>query len=364
MLSSAAPVPAPKPKLPVDQLVSAIELRSSWTLLRDALKAAKFPPGHGWKDLKGTAAESTKEGARLREFLREYFDDSLVAGERYVQIYTVEKELIKALSTSLLGAKVPPSDFAATYPLPLDLKTLVTAPSDPTLCELREHGNGDVSLIFCSTGYFDDRTVYEHNQLSDLIKKAFVGVDKMITVRKTYYQSYDVVTIRRKLERIEISVDQPSKLNGNRFDNRPMSILTAAALYLTELVGFGARPADNLFPAISSIYSEKTEGRVVSLAFRTKTGSVKREKMTSPDDDLRDERFHQAGMVAVGQDIKPYELEVEWEFPSPDSDASLKLHGLLSQVSSEDPTLYGCYVKAHKEGSLEKAINRLMTHIC
>lgn len=363
MLSSA-PASALKPKLPVDKLVSAIEARSSWTLLREALKREKFPPGNGWKDLKGSAAESNQEGVRLREFLRQYFEESLVAGERYVQIYSVEKELIDALSMSLVCAKVPASEFCATYPLPLDLKTLVTASSDPTLCEIREHGNGDVSLIFCAAGYYDDRMVYEHNQLSDLIKKAFAGVDKMITVRKTYYQSYDVVTIRRNLERIEISVDQPSKLSGIRFEERPMSILTAAALYLTDLVGFGARPADNLFPAISSIYSEKTEGRVVSLAFRTKTGSVKREKMTSSDDDLRDERFHQAGMVAVGQDIKPYELEVEWEFPSPDSDASIKLHGLLSQVSSEDPKLFGCYAKAHKKGSIEKALNRLMTHIC
>jgi hypothetical protein len=99
------------------------------------------------------------------------------------------------------------------------------------------------------------------------------------------------------------------------------------------------------------------------LAFRTTTGSVKRERMTSLSDDLRDERFHHAGMIAVGQDIKPYELELELDFTLPDGTAELRLAGMMSQLASATPTLHGCYVTAHQFNSFEKALNRLVTYI-
>lgn len=358
---SQVPVEVPVAGYPTVELVAALESKVNWTLLRTALKQAKLPVGLGWKALASNAEEATPEGSRLRKFLSDFFDETIIAGERYVQIYSVEKSFIDSLLKAIEKSTPLKSEFSEKYPLPLDLKSIRAAPSSPTLCEIRNFPNGDVSLVFCAAGYFDDRNVYESNQLSDLVKKAYDGIDRLITVRKTYYQSYDVITVRRQLERIEISVDQPSKLVGARFEDRPMEILTSGALHFSDFVGFGAKAPDNLFPAMSAIYTEPKEGRVVFLAFRTLTGSIKRERMTRDDDDLRDEIFHQAGMEAVGQDIKPYELEAEWNFKAPDGVGTVKLHGLISQLASQDPTLHGCYVKAHQISSFERTLNRLMT---
>ncbi len=356
-------LPPVVPTLSVDELVSALELRTSWTLIRKALKLQKLPVGLGWKDLKGHAAENNAVGAKIRVFLQEYFEESIITGERFVQLYSVEKGLVSSIVSTAKTVTVPSSAFSAKYPLPLDVNILSGAPSDPTLCGVRTHTNGDISFIFCSAGYYDDKNSYDYGQLSALVQQTYSGIDKLITVRKSYYQAYDVITLRVGLERLEISVDQPGRLGSARLETRPMEILSACALSVQQLQGFGARPPENLFAAISSMYSAANEGKVTALAFRTTTGSVKRERMTTSSDDLRDERFHHAGMVAVGQDIKPYELELEWNFTLPDGSADLKLAGMLSQLASATPTLHGCYVSAHQSSSFEKALNRLVTYI-
>jgi hypothetical protein len=347
----------------VDELVSALELRTSWTLIRKALKLQKLPVGIGWKDLKGHAAENNAVGAKLRVFLQQYFEESIITGERFVQLYSVEKDLVSSIVATANTVTMPTSGFSKKYPLPLDVNILASAPSDPTLCAVRTNSKGDISFIFCSAGYYDDRTSYEYGQLSELVQKTYGGIDKLITVCKSYYQAYDVITLRVGLERLEISVDQPGRLGSARLETKPMEILSACALHIHQLQGFGARPPENLFAAISSMYSAANEGKVTALAFRTTTGSVKRERMTTSSDDLRDERFHHAGMVAVGQDIKPYEVEIEWDFTLPEGSAELKLAGMLSQLASASPTLHGCYVSAHQSSSFEKALNRLVTYI-
>lgn len=361
MQKAAHQTPVTLASLPVDDLVSALELRTSWTLIRKALKLQKLPIGMGWKDLKGHAAENNAVGIRLRIFLRQYFEESIVTGERYVQLYAIDKALVSVLVAACKFVSVPASPFADRYPLPLDAKALATAPDEPTLCEVRTHSNGDISFVFCSAGYFDDKNAYEYGQLPALVQRTYLGIDKLITVRKSYYQAYDVITLRPGLERIEISVDQPSRLGSQRFEGRPMEVLSACALHVQGLVGLGSRPPENLFPAISEMYSDQNEGKVVALAFRTTTGSVKRERMTTSTDDLRDERFHHAGMIAVGQDIKPYELELEYNFTLPEGSAVLRLAGMMSQLASAAPTLHGCFVTSHQFLSFEKALNRLVT---
>jgi hypothetical protein len=255
MAHAAQSMPSGNSHLSVDELVSAMELRTSWTLIRKALKLHKLPVGSGWKDLKGHAAENNPVGVRIRAFLREYFDESIITGGRFVQLYSVDKDFVARIVSRCRSVTVPASPFGAKYPLPLDVSALATAPSDPTLCEVRHHSNGDISFIFCSAGYFDDKDTFEYGQLSDLVQRSFTGIDRLITVRKMYYQAYDVITLRASLERLEISVDQPGRIGSSSMETRPMEILTACALSVPELQGCGARPPENLFPAITAMYS-------------------------------------------------------------------------------------------------------------
>lgn len=349
--------------LPMESLVSALQQRSSWPLMRNALKHEKFPVGLGWKELLGHATESTTEGTRLRIFLQKYFAESIVVGDRFVQLYEFSETLAASVVKKMQSATVPNSMFSSTYPLPIDQKILSTAPDEPTLCEIRFLEKGDASLIFCAARSFDDRLTYDYSDLAAHVQQAYGEIDKLITVRKVFYQAYDVVTIRSSLGRIEICVDQPEKTGANSLETLPIQILTACALHLSEFVGLGGKPPENLFPAIASMYSSKTEGQVKSLSFRTMTGSIKKERMTSSAVDLRDEKFHHAGMNALGQKISPYEIAIAWEFKLPAGEATLKLSALIREIASATPTLHGCYVSSSTSSSFFQALNRLSVHL-
>lgn len=364
---AASPFPLPNTQpsaLPsISAIVDALRERTAWGTMRETLKKERLPVGQGWKDLAANAAESTQQGEKLRTFVRTYFSDSITGGERYVQLYQLSKEQILSIIKNTASAVADNTAFRAAYPLPLDQKELVSAPVDPTLCEVRSFANGDVSLVFCSARHHDDRVVYEYDQLPLQVRETYRQIDKLVTYQKIYYQAYDVVTIRKTLERIEVSIDQPDKAATSGLETLPLQVLSACTLHLPNLAGIGAKPPENLFPAIAGMYYESNEGIVKALSFRTLTGSIKKERMTTSTDDLRAEKFHHAGMNALGQKISPYELTLDLAFKAPVGYATLRLSALIRELSSVTPTLYGCYVSTVNGLSLELALNRLMVYV-
>jgi hypothetical protein len=361
---------APQPQLAkkasalhVEALVDALQKRTSWKAMRETLKREQLPIGQGWKDLTTHAIGNSSEAGKLQKFIESYFADSILAGERYIQLYQLSKEEILQLLDESAVTSISDTDFSSTYPLPLDQKALAGASSEPKLCEVRTTEGGDVSFVFCSARYHDDRLSYDYKDLPQHVKDTYKQIDKLVTYQKIFYQAYDVVTIRKTLERIEVSIDQPSKSSNSSLETLPLAVLSTCALHVQSLTGIGARAPENLFSAIAGMYYQSKEGTVKALSFRTLTGSIKKERMTTSTDDLRDEKFHHAGMNAVGQKISPYELTLDLNFKSPEGHATLSLSALIRELSSATPTLHGCYVSSVKSLSQELTLNRLMTYV-
>ncbi|GAB1838631.1 hypothetical protein MyNCGM121_54180 [Achromobacter xylosoxidans] len=353
----------PNPAEDAKHFISALRDRCSWPIFREALKRARLSTGLGWVELEGTAAETTTNGAKLRQLLREYYFEHLIAGERYIQLYEMPAIDKKRLLTALGLATVPKSDFQDTYPLPLSLKRLPSAPSDPTLVEVRPLDRDDYALVYCSVRSYDDREKYTFNQLPSHVQQTYTEIDQLITVRKVHYQAYDVVVIRPGLNRIEICIDQPKKSNTERLELAVLSVLRTACQNVPDLEPAFSTPAYNVFPAISGIYFTHKEGTVRSLSFRTLTGSRKHERMIQSDDDLRAEKFHQAGAHAVQNKLKPYELTVEWESKVPEGKFEVTMKALIRELSSQEPRLYGFYVTANSNPLLAVAINKIIKYI-
>lgn len=347
-----------EPPISVEALIKALKARTQFMVMRVALRIEKLPLGQSWADVIANAEERTTQGERFREFLTKYYAESTITGGRYVQLYEITDDETELLLAQMEGAVANSDTFGATYPLPLAQNLLLSAPSDPELCEVRKHPNGDVSLIFCSTRSHDEKIAYEAKELPSDILMRWKGIDKLVTYRKIYYQAYDVVTLRSKLNRIEICIDNPTKTKSVDLEASPLKTLSACALHMAGFKGMGAKPPQNLFPAIAGMYYESKEGKVTSLAFRTTTGSIKKERMTIESDDLRDEKFHHAGMNALGQKISPYELTLDY-----DCAATLKLSAMIRELSSATPTLHGCYVTSISFNSFEHALNRLVTYL-
>ena len=353
----------PSPQSRVESMVAALKSRTLFTPMRDALKREKLPVGQGWADVIANATESTTQGERFRSFLESYFAEATVTGERYVQLFDIDTDDAKQLAAQIGAVKVSSATFGSTYPLPLTQNQLAGAVSDPELCEIRHHGTGDFSLVFCSARWHDDKNSYEAKELPKHILDTYNGIDKLVTYRKVYYQAYDVVNLRTKLGRIEVCIDAPSKAKSAEIEVLPLKLLSASALHVAGFKGMGAKPPENLFPAIAGMYYHSNEGKVMGLAFRTMTGSIKKERMTPDNDDLRNEKFHHAGMNAVGQKISPYELALDYEITKPVTTATLKLSALIRELSSATPTLHGCYVTSSSSAAFEHTLNRLVTYI-
>ncbi|WP_157137875.1 hypothetical protein [Herbaspirillum lusitanum] len=331
--------------------------------MRQSLKQEKLAVGMGWDDLLGNATQSTSDGAKFQNFLNSFFAESIVTGDRYVQIYQLDKSRIDNLCKDLATSVIKKSDFHSVYPLPIDGKSISSAPSDPTLCEVRNLERGDIALVFCSARSYDDRNTYAYSELPEHIKKTYGEINQLVTFRKIYFQAYDTIIIRKSLERIEVCIDQPKKASSGSIDTLPIKVLSAAALHLNDLVGVGAIPPENLFPSMGAMYAVKTEGQVKSLAFRTVTGSIKKERMTSSSIDLRDEKFHHAGMNALGNVMSPYEITIDWQFKLPEGQATVSLSALIREIASATPTLHGCYVSSATNSAFAQAINRVITYI-
>lgn len=358
----AAPTPT-TPTQPIDNLIDALRDRVKFTVIRKILKAAKLPVGQGWGDVTANASESTAQGSQLRAFLKQCFYDSLIAGEKYVQIFEVENKFIADVVAKLERATAPASEFSARYPFPLQQTGLTAASALPVLCGIQKSTGGDFAMVFCSARWYDDSEVYDYAQLPQHVQDTYRAIDKLVTYRKVYYQAYDVVIVRTKLSRIEVCVDHPAKAGSEGLYIIPLQVLSACEQHISEFEGMGATPPANLFSAIANMYAAKTEGKVTELSFRTLTGSIKKERMTADTVDLRAETFHHGGMNAVGQKINPYELTLEYEFKLPPGEATLRLSALLRELSSATPTLHGCFISAPTGSGFEQALNHLVTYI-
>lgn len=224
-----------RPTVPgVEHVVRAIKGRVSMPVLRDSIKAARLKTGSAWDDVIGAANEPTN-GPKLTQFLWDYYQEHIIAGERYVQLYELDTPTRDKVLNTLAHAVVTPSDFSATYPLPLQPPQLNSGPKVPTLVEVRSLPNGDYALVYCSVRSHDVRETYDFNQLPALVQKTYAGIDELITVKKTYFQAFDVVVVRSTLDRVEICIDHPKKGIAKTLDNTVLEVFREASLNIPDL---------------------------------------------------------------------------------------------------------------------------------
>lgn len=211
---------------PIGDIVSALRERCPWGHLRLRLKSESLPVGMGWAELEANASTNSQSGQKLNSFLRSFHLEHLLTGERYVQFYDLSDSLTAAIDTVLQQAVIPQSLFSGIYPLPLTGNALSNAPSTPTLVDVRALQNGDWAILYSSIQSHNERTTSPIANLSATIQQIYSGYDELIAIKKVYYQAYDVVFVRRALERLEVCIDQPMKSTVD-LDSRVHGVLAA-----------------------------------------------------------------------------------------------------------------------------------------
>ena len=154
--------------------------------------------------------------------------------------------------------------------------------------------------------------------------------------------------IDRSLERIELRMDVRGEMSADVIDEYAEKLLGAMTMQIPSFLSMTVSGPLNLFPAISSIYLDKSEGNISKLSFQTHTASIKRESMRAREGNLRIETFHDAGVTALGGKIQPYSITVTWSNRTEEASTlppELTLIGSKRDLSQAKPALYWAFVK-------------------
>lgn len=349
--------------VPLEEVVEAVKERTSWPFMREVLKKNGIPPGNGWAILLANSDSPMADGVTVEQFLRKFHSEIVVSGERYVKVYELKDDDVSHLSRDLASAVALSNDFSAKYPMPLTNQLLRGMEEAPALVDVRRYSNGDCCLVYCSSRSYEHRETYQYGQLGEEIQAAYKGIDQLITIERRYFQAYDVVYFRKSLARLEVCVDQP-KRGGKRVAENALNRLLTALCLQSNLFAqvFQSQPL-NLFRSISGIYKTAGEGTIKTLSFRTLTGSTKTEVMQSPNDDLRAEEFHSAGAQAVGNQIRPFEIEVDFQFVGTSHTASIILAAPIRELSIDPPHLNHCIISTDNSDAISLAVNKLVKYL-
>ncbi|WP_346727696.1 hypothetical protein [Escherichia coli] len=113
----------------------------------------------------------------------------------------------------------------------------------------------------------------------------------------------------------------------------------------------------NIFTAIDKLY-KSADGTILKLGHATGTGSVKEEKMRKRKDDLRKEKYHAAGLAAIGGKTNNFSISKQWN-GAHNNILTMHVPGHFSLISSSLPfinhvIIEGCVCKSDYELLMSK----------
>lgn len=352
-------------RLRVNQLLTLLEERKAdFRALTASLKAAQFPTGSGWRGLRKKFDELTVPTVSdLTDWLTKYCEQQCAGGEKQVFVFPISSDEASELASSLEAIEIPASVFASEYPAAsADLRD---AGNEHVLVRASVQPNGDVCLVLCSVRQHEERIHYGSEQVTSAVRTAFPGFDHFIAIKRIRYQIFDVVNVRRGLERVEVLIDRPDLATGAESPEGRWQMVLGRLVNRHQVFErlYNAFSPLNLAPCIAGIYSSRTEGRIQRVSFRSPSKSNNRAAI-SDQQDLRDELFHKSGVEAVGGVITPYSIEVLWPaIGSPCSELRAELHMPVAALSTEGFNLTSAKLKGlSSDTALVSAVNKLVAY--
>jgi hypothetical protein len=343
------------------------EIRQKYTLqeLRPILKDEELGTAPGWDQLADRFAEGDAAlQAKAEKVLKRLHGDLILAGTKDVHIFDLSNGEAKVVAAALEKIEPSSTNYGVAYPLTVSETVLQSLPLDHELVAKVMHQNGDISLIYCAKRTVEEQVRYDTTQVTAAVRNAFAGFDEFIAIRRMDYQIFDVLTVRPKLDRLEVLIDHPDRIRlPESTEARCLGLLGRTVTLVPELKStYEQNEPLNLLACINNLYQAKTEGRVSRLSFRSPTDSVKKESMTSHKD-LRTEPFHAAGVNAVG-DITPYDVTVTWEgFMNAKGAVSVRVGAPISALSSTDAYVRTARISgARSDASISAVVNKLVSY--
>lgn len=349
----------------IKKLLEEIRQKYSLSELRAILKAEDLGPAPGWEKLTERFLEADGElKSRAEVLLKGLHGDLILAGTKDLQVFELTDDQGALIAAAFAAVHPASPSFGASYPLSVSETALRGLTFDHELTAKIEHTSGDVSLVFCARRTMEEQDRYQTNEVAAAVRAAFEGYEEFIAIRRMEYQIFDVVTVRRALNRIEVLVDYPDRLRSSEtIDQRVLALLGRLAWSVPDLTAtYETNLPMNLFACINNLLQATREGRVSKLSFRSPTDSVKKEAMTAIKD-LRVEVFHKAGVEAVGA-ITPFDVTVVWEsLVNAKGPAGVRVGAPISVLSAGEPFVRTARILgARSDSAVLAVVNKLVAY--
>lgn len=346
------------------RIISALrEQKHPFGAVREALAAVDKEAGAGWDKLPDRiGALSAEDQALVGAQLSKLILNRAVAGQKELHIFDLDDDQVASISTALSGL-VASGPYRASFPIPLAPSQLAGKTTDLFLTEAIYRDNSEVSLVFCSTRIEYDTTKYEINHFGDAVRSAFANYDRIVAIKRSPYQIFDVLNFRPRLKRIEILIDQPARMSAQEnSEDRCAAVLGMVASRCPALQYlYETNSPLNLYNCINSMYQQAGEGKVKRLAFRAPSQSQKKEQLSS-DNDLRTEDFHAAGVLKVGT-ITVHDISIHWaNLVGGAGEASARIKINVGSLSSQGAYVRSAEIGCSSDSAITVIANKLVAH--
>ncbi len=349
-------------------LLSQIRARVSFPLMQDLCDKHGLPTAQGWdrldRKLRAEAVGNLDRSKRIATALERIFMDSIVAGVRGLQRFSLEPGDGELLAEYLESLEPDDSVYLDSYPSAIAQESLKDAGDALFLCEVSRLDESTTLAVFCGRRRIEEREPRSRDDMGEaaIAQFGWEEYDEFVLVKRRYVQTYEVISVDRKSDAVEVRVDVHPGVDTAHSLNALLGRLNSCLAAMSPPVTALAKPV-NWFKAIKGMYDAPAEGVVVELGFTTDTGSAKHEKMRK-DRDLRTELFHAGGKAALGGVLFPFRLAVRWPAPGRRAPNEVLLPGSIRQVGAASQHLgylivSGCGNDAEVRASVERVAQYL-----
>lgn len=307
-----------------------------WPVAQKVLKRIGVRRSRGWDNTLKAVNDAGVRPDREDELIRA-LQEHLLCGEKLVQFYQLDDEMMNALRYSLLLMELPKNIFSAIYPMQVDADEVRAGDhTRPVLAEVARLPFGS-ALIFASIRHTTSRESLGLGDLPAEAAEALSGYAEVIGVRRQKLEAIDVLWIPDEGNTIELRVDFPW---GMLQEQGKVALANLAAACIATLGRDYLSNQVNLFPAIQSLYDKEGDGSMVELGFMVSGSAQKLEKSRRDGHCCRTEAYHVGGKQALAMPIQPYRVSVIW--PEADGEnesrAEVSLNG--TSLMTADPEAF------------------------
>lgn len=288
------------------RVTAALRALNAWHLVRRLLRVHGIltsPLRGGWDELDRKLQEIWTSS--LESLLIDLYADLCIHGRKSLRIFRPPNLYRKRLlETPLVSGNLQnPSLEVLLHP---------SESSDPQLVSVLDLPHERLFLFLSSRQVRREETV---DPAEITLPERFTDGATKREIRVITYDSepaVDVVAVSRQRNWLETRIH---KSHERRMFPSADEAHAAVHTKLLDLSGtFNPGSPINLFPAMQSMYSTPSEGRIVRLDFRRHSSARTTHKFATDNIlDFRTETYHQEGTKAIGGAIEVLGLMVQWD---------------------------------------------------